>query len=111
MRGSWGLGASSGLKHSVWVALVLTAVVSLVVLAFWATGLGWSESLRDARLSDAPMAGFISNIGIGAMFVAAFSALISLAFGGSARHFVLGLYCLVFALDDALLLHERLGAL
>ena len=86
-------------------------LVSFSVLLLYFTGFDAVAALRDGVLSDQPEAGLISNVGILLMGVSALFALVLGLYGRSVPVFALGAFCGVFAIDDALLLHEKLGSL
>lgn len=77
----------------------------------WAVGLSPSAAFRDAGTSDLPGAGLVSTAGVLAMGAAGFYALLRGILMRRMGVFVLGLFCLVFAIDDGLMLHEELGNL
>ena len=104
------LNRDSDLRASL-VALLfasLAAIIALIVLHI--SGYSAVDALRDARQSTGPEAGILSNTGIVLMISAAAISI----FGAFVRSWiplgVLGMFCLLFSVDDALLIHEWFGA-
>jgi len=103
------LNHSSSHLHTATLFGIAVAVVTLALILLYLNGFDAVAALRDGWSNDKPEAGLISNIGVFLMGIASISAM----FWGY-RHkrlplLALGVFCGLFALDDALLLHERLG--
>lgn len=74
-------------------------------------GYDWDATLRDRQLSDAPFAGFISDIGIYLMAAGGLLGVLAAFREKEMPLAALAAFCLVFAADDRLMLHERLDAI
>ncbi|MDA7429623.1 hypothetical protein PGB28_14225 [Primorskyibacter aestuariivivens] len=98
----------SGLLRSALVVSMALALTLACVAAFWALGLNWRAALRDAAISISPVAGYLSYLGIVMIFLAALSAFWAFVQTRDPALFWLGCFCLVFAADDYLMIHEAL---
>lgn len=111
MTGFFRVSAASSFRRSTALFFVFFILASSLVVLLELLGFNWHAALRDRQLSDEPLAGLISDIGIflvaGAGLLGAWGALI----GRQAPLAALSVFCLVFAADDRLMLHERLGRL
>lgn len=103
--------ASAGLRASLTVALISAVGLSVLLAVLVAFDLDWVAALRDANRSDGVEAGLISNLGIGMMVTSAIVLIFALRRQYKNSHAFLGLFCTLFAVDDALMLHERLNDL
>jgi hypothetical protein len=86
-------------------------LVSIGVFLLYFFGFDGVSALRDGQLSNNPEAGLFSDFGI---LIMSLSGLFALLVGLKSRSFpflALGVFCGMFAIDDALMLHERLGEL
>ena len=104
------LSGTSTLKPTLAVSAFATLGMAVIIGGLYVTGYDAVAAIKDASLSDAPEAGLISNLGIGLMSIAGVLAL----FGAWRRAYpplaLFSLFCLFFALDDGLMLHEQLGS-
>ena len=106
-----GLNRKSGFRQTITLAIWASIGMVIFIVGLYLTGFDAVAAIKDARLSDAPEAGLISNLGIGLMSIAGAVAL----YGAWRRAYpplaLFSLFCLFFALDDGLMLHEQLGSL
>lgn len=103
------LTRKSGASHSTVVLLIGLIAASLMVLALFWLGFDAVAALRDRSLSTLPEAGLISDLGILLMAVAAVAAAIAAWKRSDLPLATLALFCCLFAVDDAFLIHEALG--
>jgi hypothetical protein len=100
--------AAAGFARTTIVAILATALAVVAVLAVWALGFSPALAVRDVWLSDKPEAGVLSNAGVILMILAGLTA----AYGGhvarSGACVALGVFCVVFAVDDGLMVHDGL---
>jgi hypothetical protein len=95
------------------IRLLYSAIifVSIGVFLLYFFGFDGVAALRDGQLGNGPEAGLFSDFGILLMGLSGlFALLVGLTYR-SLPIFVLGAFCGMFAIDDALMLHERLGEL
>lgn len=95
---------NAGINFSAAIALTSFSLLTIYLLGFDPV-----IAVRDRALSSEPEAGIISNFGI---FIMGLSGILSLVLGWIDRRgsiVLVGIFCVVFAVDDALLLHEKLG--
>jgi hypothetical protein len=105
------------LESSLWQTMLLSICIGTLVggsvLAAWLSGADWAGMLRDSEATgnEATYAGLISNFGILIMTLTALMCLLVAVRGGKdwALLLVFGLFATGFALDDGLMLHEKLG--
>lgn len=90
-------------------ALVATALCGAMALLLHWSGGDVVAALRDGSLSATPEAGLFSDLGIALMAIAGCIAACGGLVGRSGACKSLAVFCLVFAADDALMLHERLN--
>ncbi|MBF9030355.1 hypothetical protein HKCCE3408_08100 [Rhodobacterales bacterium HKCCE3408] len=101
----------SGPASSLIALFIGLFIASAMVAGLYLAGFDAVAALRDRSMGEGPEAGLISNLGILLMGLAAVAATYKawqttgLAFG------ILALFCWLFALDDALLIHEAFGSL
>lgn len=88
------------------MAAILFAVVFLIAMHLM--GFDIAAVVRDRGLSDEPGSGLLSDIGILWMGLSGLFTLWQGARTQSRPLFLLGIFCCLFALDDGLLLHEKL---
>jgi hypothetical protein len=79
---------------------------SVLVILLHASGFDAVAAVRDRSLSDVPEAGLLSDLGIVILGGAGASALYRGWMSSSLPLTMLGLFCCIFALDDAFMLHE-----
>lgn len=108
MRVFFYLTAESPFRQSAVMFVFAVFLAGLAIVLINLAGFDWDAALRDAALSDAPLAGLISNIGILLTGAAGIVGLAAAVLRRSRPLAGLSLFCLVFALDDALMIHERL---
>lgn len=105
-----GLSSTSNLKQTLTFAIWATLGMTVFIGGLYLTGYDAVAAIRDASLSDRPEAGLISSFGIALMSIAGVVAL----FGGWRRASpplaLFSVFCLFFAIDDGLMLHEKLGS-
>ncbi|GAB5455413.1 MAG: hypothetical protein Hens2KO_16420 [Henriciella sp.] len=104
------LDRDSDLRASANGLFLACLAVSAALIILHLLGYSAVDALRDASQSTGREAGVLSNTGILLMISA---AVISI-FGAFVRSWVplgvLGLFCLLFSMDDALMIHELFGA-
>ena len=103
------LTEASGFRETLILAVTAVLVCGGTVVALHLLGFDAVALMRDRALSDAPAAGLISDTGI-ALTLA--GSVLALFHGAAARDIpliLLGMFAAIFALDDALMLHESLG--
>ena len=66
-------------------------------------------AVRDRRVGSGPEAGLISNAGITLMGLAGIIAVLGAWKSSRLQLAMLSMFCCFFAIDDALLIHERFG--
>ena len=103
------LDSESGLKTTLSVALLALLVSGAILLGVHFAGYNVVAAVRDASLNDGPEAGLISNIGILLMVCAGVVSLIGALRLTNLPLGALGIFCLIFSLDDAFLIHEQFG--
>ena len=81
----------------------------VLVLALYLAGFDAVAALRDRSLSEAWEAGLLSDLGIFLVGLAAVSAAFAAWKNASLPLAALSLFCWLFALDDALMIHESFG--
>ena len=106
-----GLNRKSGFRQTITLAIWASIGMVIFIVGLYLTGFDAVAAIKDARLSDAPEAGLISNLGIGLMSIAGAVALYGAWRRAYAPLALFSLFCLFFALDDGLMLHEQLGSL
>lgn len=104
-------GAASGPLLSVIVVCMAGVIACAICLILWAAGLDWVAALRDASRGDGLEAGLISNIGIAMMSGAVVVLILALIRQFRLSVLFLAGFCALFALDDGLMLHEKLNDL
>lgn len=103
------LTCASGLRETLIPMVTAILVCGSTVVALHLLGFDAVALMRDRTLSDAPAAGLISDTGIA---LTAAASVLALLHGAAARDIpltLLGVFTAIFALDDALMLHENLG--
>ncbi|MFD0982668.1 hypothetical protein [Tropicimonas aquimaris] len=105
------LTRQSGLRGSLIVLFVGLCVAFTMVIGLYLAGFDAVAALRDRNLSDAPEAGLISDLGILVMAFAGVTAAIEAWRSANLPLGILALFCWLFALDDALRIHEAFGPL
>lgn len=101
----------SGFAPTAAIMAIALLACSAAVLLLHLAGFDAVAALRDGRLSDRPEAGLISDLGIAVMVAAGAFAIVRGLWGRHVPIAAAGAFCMAFALDDALMLHERLGSL
>lgn len=100
---------SASFWTSVLFMLAVCVALGVFILRLDWLGYNWPLALRDGALSNAPFAGVVSDAGIVLLLVAGLLAAYASLRTGRRPIAAISLFCLVFALDDGLMLHERLG--
>lgn len=103
------LTRSSTALHSFGVMFLGLLCVSIFLLILHAMDFDVEAALRDSRINTGPEAGLVSNLGILLTSLAGAFGLLRAWMYSSFPVLLLGIFCCLFALDDGLLLHERLG--
>lgn len=104
------LNSKTGPRGTLTVLVVGLTFALAVVIGLYLSGFDAVAAVRDGGLSTRPEAGLISNLGIALMALAGLTALVGAVKASSIPLGVLGLFCCLFTLDDALMIHEQLGA-
>ena len=103
------LNRRSGKSHSALILFVGLLAASVAVIGLYLAGLDAIAALTDGSLRDQPEAGLISDFGIFLMSAASIAAATAAWRKHDLALAALALFCLVFAVDDAFLIHEALG--
>ena len=82
---------------------------SILVVALHLAGYDAVAAVRDQSLSEGPEAGLLSNLGILLMGFSAATAGFGAWKASSLPLAFLSVFCCLFTIDDAFLIHERLG--
>ena len=104
------LTRASGFKTSAFVLLIGLSAASIMVIGLYLIGFDAVAALRDRSLSEVPEAGLISYMGIFLMGVGVAAASFEAVRTDDLPLGALALFCWLFSIDDAFLIHEALGA-
>lgn len=103
------LTSQSGPRSSLVVLFIGLSIPSVLVVALYLAGFDVVAALRDRSLSDVPEAGLVSNLGILLMGIAGATAAYEAWRTASLPLGTLALFCCLFTIDDAFLIHEAMG--
>lgn len=99
---------SPAIRSFVLCAMAATFLLALTIL-LELNGYEYHVLFRDRIISDAPMAGLLSDFGIALMAIVAIASAVTWKTTRNPGHLLLAIFAANFSLDDALMFHERLG--
>ena len=105
-----GLNRKSGFRKTITLAIWASLGMVILIVGLHLTGFDAVAAMRDASINDASEAGLVSNFGIVLMSIAGLVAVFGAWRRTDAPLGLFGIFCLFFAIDDGLMLHEKLGS-